>query len=55
MIYSWCVRQVRDREEFDTLLNEPLPGMESRATPVQARKEMDDFMAFTTQVTGGAQ
>lgn len=48
-IYTWFVQRVEKREEFDTLLLEPIPGQGSRVkAPTRADLEAEgaEFMAF---------
>jgi hypothetical protein len=48
-VYAWCVRYMspEDREKWDTLLNEPLPGQAKRP-PTEAEIEAEGaaFMAL---------
>lgn len=55
-VYTWCVERTQDRERFDFLLNEPLPGEEKKVSDGVAEVEGAAFMQVMQmhrQVTGG--
>jgi hypothetical protein len=49
-VYTWMIGRVGDREEFDMLLEEPIPGVEAEARP---GTELAEFGAFVATMTAG--
>jgi hypothetical protein len=43
---------VEDRDQFDTLINEPLPGRVQAVSPEVVRAELDAFAALSGALGG---
>jgi hypothetical protein len=54
-VYTWIMKRVEDREQFDTDLLAPLPGQKRkvrRPSEAELAQEGADFMSFMATMTG---
>jgi hypothetical protein len=53
LVYAWTVQRVKDREQFDMMLDAPIPYARPRKpstfSAVSREEEGENFMSFMTQ------
>ena len=55
IIYTWSISRIdpERREEWEAMLNDPLPGEEAKPSDTDLEMDGDSFMSAMTLMTGG--
>lgn len=52
-VYTWAIQRVEEREQWDAMLNEPIPGIGGQDAGEAPARELEDFGSFAATMTAG--